>query len=232
MNVLEIAHRFTTSLELATPPIALAPSNAAPPGVMTFEGDVPSACTFWRRAEAGVFYATARQHFGCPIGAMVMGFPLPAPVEGELTRLVGMMVDGGYLGAREPEQIPSLQSKAAGVVYGPLDRFPIDPAFILLWLTPRQGMFLAEAGGTTYWTHNGPSGILGRPACAALPVAASREAATVSFGCTGMRTFTEVADDRLLAVIPGGKAPALATALTATMDANRVMQAFYESRKA
>jgi uncharacterized protein (DUF169 family) len=117
-------------------------------------------------------------------------------------------------------------------VYGPLERFPIDPAFVVMWLTPRQGMLLAEASGTTYWTHGGPSGMLGRPACAALPTAAARGAATVSFGCIGMRTFTEIADDRLLAVIPGREAPVVATALAATLEANRTMQAFYESRRA
>jgi len=232
MNVRTMAHDFTTSLELDTPPIALAPCDRAPAGVTPFEGSVPSACTFWRRAETAVFYATAAQHFGCPIGALVMGFALPAPVEGELKRLVGLMVEGGYLKEREPARIPALPVKSAGVVYGPLAQFPIDPAFVVLWLTPRQGMLLAEASGTTYWTHGSDAGLLGRPACAALPVAATRSAATVSFGCTGMRTFTEVADDRLLAVIPGREAPAVATALTGTLEANRMMQAFYESRKA
>jgi hypothetical protein len=47
-----------------------------------------------------------------------------------------------------------------------------------------------------------------------------------------MRTFTEVADDRLLAVIPGGEAPGVAAALARTRAANGAMQAFYESRKA
>ena len=149
----------------------------------------------------------------------------------ELKRLVGLMVEGDYIEDTEPARIPALPTKSAGAVYGPLERFPIDPAFIVMWLTPRQAMLLAEASGTTYWTHSGPSGMLGRPACAALPTAATRAAATVSLGCIGMRTFTEVADDQLLAVIPGREAPAVATALVATLEANRAMQAFYESRK-
>lgn len=231
MNVESIANDLSTALELDTPPIAVAPSDGPPRGVAKFEGTVPSACTLWRRAENAVFYATAEQHFGCPIGAMVMGFALPAPVEGELKRLVGLMVEGGYVEANEPARIPTLPTKTAGAVYGPLGRFPIDPAFVVMWLTPRQGMLLAEASGATYWTHSGPSGMLGRPACAALPTAAARGAATVSFGCIGMRTFTEIADDRLLAVIPGREAPVVATALAATLEANRAMQVFYESRR-
>src|SRR5262245_45760582 len=98
MNVQDISNDFTTALELDTPPIGVTPCDAAPRGVPSFEGTVPSACTLWRRAETAVFYATAQQHFGCPIGAMVMGFALPAPVEGELKRLVGLMVEGGYIG--------------------------------------------------------------------------------------------------------------------------------------
>ena len=46
------------------------------------------------------------------------------------------------------------------------------------------------------------------------------------------KTLEEVSPEEYdILILPGGKAPDLATALTATMDANRVMQAFYESRK-
>lgn len=231
MDVESLSNDLSALLELDIPPIALAPCDAPPPGVAMFEGTVPSACTLWRRAETAVFYATAEQHFGCPIGAMVMGFALPAPVEGELKQLMGLMVQGRYIAADEAKRIPALPTKSAGVVYGPLDRFPIDPAFIIMWLTPAQGMLLAEASGTTYWTHGGESGMLGRPACAAIPTAAARAAATVSFGCIGMRTFTEIADDLLLAAIPAREVPVVTTALAATFEANRAMQAFYESRK-
>jgi uncharacterized protein (DUF169 family) len=232
MQLREIATTLTATLGLGTKPIALALADAAPAGVGTFEGTVPSACTFWRRAESAVFYATAAQHFHCPVGAMVMGFEMPEDVRAELVELVGVMIDGGYLDADEPPRIPTLARKSAGVVYGPLQDFPIEPDAIVLWLTPRQAMLLSEASGASHWTGCTSAAALGRPACAAIPTALARGAATASLGCIGMRTYTEIADDHLLAVVPAGAAPQLAVALTEIVAANGALANFHEARKA
>jgi uncharacterized protein (DUF169 family) len=55
---------------------------------------------------------------------------------------------------------------------------------------------------------------------------------TPSLGCIGMRTYTEIADDRMLAVIPAGAVPQLAATLDDIVAANRAMAEFYEGRKA
>jgi uncharacterized protein (DUF169 family) len=232
MHVRDIATKLTTTLGLATPPVALALADAPPAGVRTFEGSVPSACTFWRRAEAGVFYATAAQHFRCPVGTMVMGFEMPDHVKNELMGLVGVMVEGGYLGADEAPRIPTLPRKSAGVVYGPLRDFPIEPDAVLMWLTPRQAMLVSEAGGSCNWTGSAPAGTLGRPACAAIPTAVSRGSVTASLGCVGMRTYTEVADDQMLAVVPAAAVSQLEAALSSIVMANRGLAEFHEARKA
>jgi len=232
MHVRDMAATLTTTLGLAAPPVALALADGPPAGVRTFEGSVPSACTFWRRAESAVFYATAAQHYRCPVGTMVMGFEMPDDVKQELTGLVGVMVEGGYLGADEAPRIPTLPRKSAGVVYGPLRDFPIAPDAILMWLTPRQAMLMSEAGGACHWTGSTPAGTLGRPACAAIPTAVARGAVTASLGCIGMRTYTEVADDQMLAVVPAAALPRLETALNDIVRANRAMQEFHQARKA
>jgi uncharacterized protein (DUF169 family) len=232
MHVRDMAAKLATALGLATPPVALALADVPPPGVRTFEGSVPSACTFWRRAESAVFYATAAQHYRCPVGTMVMGFEMPDDVKQELMGLVGVMVEGGYLGADEAPRIPTLPRKSAGVVYGPLRDFPIEPDAILMWLTPRQAMLMSEAGGACQWTGAAPAATLGRPACAAIPTAVARGTLTASLGCVGMRTYTEVADDQMLAVVPAAAVPQLATALNTIVKANRAMHEFHEARKA
>jgi uncharacterized protein (DUF169 family) len=232
MSVRQIGQHLATSLGLDSPPIGLALADAPPVGVPAFPGSVPSACTFWRRAERAVFYATSEQHYRCPIGAMVMGFELPAAVKDELMSLVGVMVAGNYIGADEPARIPSLPRKAAGAVYGPLGQLPIEPDFILLWLSPRQAMMMSEAAGACHWTVTNPPGLLGRPACAAIPISAARGGAALSLGCTGMRTYTDIADDRLLAVVSASGLPSLWTALAATLEANRAIGAVYAARKA
>jgi uncharacterized protein (DUF169 family) len=53
----------------------------------------------------------------------------------------------------------------------------------------------------------------------------------MSLGCMGMRTFTEIGDDRMLAVIPGERLDAFAQALTKSRGVNDVMREFYEGRK-
>jgi uncharacterized protein (DUF169 family) len=232
MSLREIGQQLSTSLGLHAPPIGLALADGPPSGVATFQGTVPSACTFWRRAERSVFYATSEQHFRCPIGAMVMGFELPAAVKDELMSLVGVMVAGNYIGADEPARIPSLPRKAAGAVYGPLGQLPIEPDFILLWLSPRQAMLMSEAAGACHWTVTDRPGLLGRPACAAIPMSAARGGAALSLGCTGMRTYTEIADDRLLAVIPASGLRSLWTALATALEANRAIGTVYAARKA
>ena len=231
MDSRDIAATLTATLGLDTKPVALALADAPPAGVRTFEGTVPSACSFWRHAESGVFYATAAQHFRCPVGAMVMGFEMPDEAKAELMGLVGVMVQGGYLGADEPPHIPTLPRKSAGVIYGPLQDFPIDPDAIVLWLTPRQAMLMAEAGGAAHWTGSTPTATLGRPACAAIPTAMSRGATAASLGCIGMRTYTEIADDHMLAVVPASAAPQLVATLSDIIVANRAMAEFHEARK-
>jgi uncharacterized protein (DUF169 family) len=232
MKVREVADSLTRALELETAPIALARTDGPPAGVPVLQDTVPSACALWRRAERGVFYATAERHFNCPVGAMVMGFELSPQSRDQLMGLVGMMVNEGYLGGDEAAHIPVLPTPRPGAVYGPLRDFPIEPDFVVMWLKPRQAMLAAEATGSSHWTLTEPSRMLGRPACAALPVSQSRRTVALSLGCTGLRTYAEVADDRLLAVVPGTEAEAFGRTLDTTLNANRSMTAFYEHRKA
>ena len=82
MGYAELADALEKRLELHIPPIALAFVQGEPPGIARTEAVVPSSCAFWRRAESELFYAPAAAHYNCPLGAMVMGFPLPdAPIQ-------------------------------------------------------------------------------------------------------------------------------------------------------
>ncbi len=232
MQVRHVAQTLTRALALETTPIGVARTDGPPAGVPSFADAVPSACTLWRRAERSVFYAPAARHINCPVGAMVMGFELAPELEEQLMGLVGMMVTEGYLGKDEAASIPTLPRRTAGAVYGPLADFPIEPEFVIMWLVPRQAMLAAEATGSCHWTLMEPPRLLGRLACAALPVSRARGSLAVSLGCTGMRTFTEVSDDRLLAVVPAAGIATFQQRLDAVLKANRSMATFYERRKA
>jgi uncharacterized protein (DUF169 family) len=163
---------------------------------------------------------------------MVMGFELPETVSNQLQQLVDNMCSGGYIAADEPPEIPTVPSKPKGVVYGPLASFPLRADVVVCWLRPSQAMIWNEASGDARWTRDLPTPVTGRPACAALPDAISRNKPILSFGCIGIRTFTEVSGDCMLAVIPGSSLAEFATKLQAMRHANDLMQSYYEARRA
>lgn len=232
MSYADLARALSSKLGGDLPPVAIAFAAERPPGVAEASGVAPSACAFWRSAERGVFYAEAARHFNCPIGAMVMGFDLPPAVSDELMQLVGRMTACGYVGGDEPAKIPTVKRRSAGIVYGPLERFPVAPDAVLMWLTPAQAMVWSEAAGGASWSGAAPTTVFGRPGCAAIPSAVGNGAPSLSFGCAGMRTFTEIGDDRVLGVVPGARLADFVAALSRMRDVNDAMEGFYRERKA
>jgi uncharacterized protein (DUF169 family) len=222
---------LTQSLNLDPPPIALALVDDKTAQGVPAATAAPSACSFWRNAERGVFYARAEAHFNCPVGALVMGFDLPKAVSDELMGLVGTMSKCGYVSPDEPGHIPTTQKKAQGIIYGPLSQFPLEPYAVLCWLSPFQAMIWNEAAGGAIWKNEMTGYVFGRPACAALPNSVRSGQPVMSLGCMGMRTFTEIAADRLLGVIPGSKLTEFVAALQSMKATNDGMRSFYVSRK-
>ncbi len=232
MHLKEISESLSLCLALRNPPVGLTFVKEPPKGVQEWKVEVPSACRLWREAETRVFYADQDRHFNCPVGGMVMGFDLPARVKGELQSVVEKMTGCNYLQAEETGHLPSVPGQKSGIVYGPLSQFPLLPDLVLLWLTPRQVMILEEGIGGTRWTPNGGMQIFGRPSCAALPVALSEKKSTVSLGCIGMRTFTEIEDDRLLVALPGSQLDdSFIDGVKQSVEANRQMLDFYQEHQ-
>jgi uncharacterized protein (DUF169 family) len=153
-------------------------------------------------------------------------------VQASLGDLVGTMFQVGYLGTGEPANLPSVAGGPAGIVYGPLADMPVDPDVVVMWMTPKQAMYYDEAAGTVQWDAPTPARVYGRPGCAAVAMASKGEQPALSMGCIGMRTFTEIADDRVLVAVPGNRVEALASALESTMESNRVMEAAYRAKAA
>jgi uncharacterized protein (DUF169 family) len=226
-----VADVFVKLLELDIEPVALAFVEEPPAGVEETDAAVPSACTFWRHAESRLFYAPAEKHFNCPIGAHVMGFDLPEGVQAALGAAIGTMCEVNYISADEVPGIPQVRKPKRGIVYGRLGELPIDPDVVLLWLTPRQAMLFNEAADGARWSDEAGRSVFGRPACAAIPAALEGGRPTMSIGCTGMRTFTEILPDRMLAVVPWAGADELRRSLESIVESNKTMQDYYEEQK-
>jgi uncharacterized protein (DUF169 family) len=227
-----LSRLLVDALHLATPPVALRFVEEPPAGIRHFTGEVPSACTFWRRAEQGVFYADAPAHFNCLVGTHTMGLPMPEEKGPELMALIGQMGANQYFDASEVPHVPTVPGKKNGIVYGPLAQFQGTPDAVLAWLTPYQSMLLQEATGNARWSEQSGIPTFGRPSCAAIPVAIGQGVATQSLGCMGMRVFTEVAQERMLAVLPSQLLEELPAGLTRIADANEKMAQHYRGQKA
>ena len=177
-----------------------------------------------------MFYAAAEDHFNCPVGAMVMGLELPSEVNQKLSEMVNLMCGECYLSEDEAANIPTVRKKGDGILYGQLDIFPAEPDVILMWLIPHQAMIYNEALGNANWAGE-LMPVSGRPGCAALPRAMERHKAGLSLGCAGMRMFTNISDDELLAVVPGDQAEGLVEALERTVNANETVLAYWQQQE-
>ena len=163
---------------------------------------------------------------------MVMGFDLPETKTQELMDLVAQMCSISYIQPEEVPHIPKMSKSSAGIVYGPLESFPLEPDVVVVWATPSQAMLFQEAIGAARWSDGPPSAVFGRPACGVLPMALSRGKPTISLGCQGMRTFTEIPPDRCLIAIPGPSLDALGADLERTLGANQQMEQVYRAQMA
>ena len=231
MDLSAISKQLTAAIGLSSSPIALSFLDEVPRGITVFDSKVPSACTFWTRAEKGLFFARAEDHENCPVGTLTMGFPLHEKVMSSLQEFVAKMCHANYIGAKEPESIPRYRNEKNGILYGPLGIFPRTPDLCLIWVNGRQAMLLEETLGTVCWDAIQRSAAFGRPACAALAVTLNENRTTLSFGCSGMRTFTDIGDDILLLSIPGSSLESLSERLQATMKANDEMLSFYRQHR-
>jgi uncharacterized protein (DUF169 family) len=229
-RVNELARHLTAVLQLDLPPVGLWFVSEAPDGIPEVGRDFPSSCSFWREAESRTFFAQASRHSHCAIGAMVMGFALPAEVQQRLGEAVSAMTECGYLFPEEAAAIPVMPKAHAGIMYGPLADADHTPDVVLLWVTVKQAMLCGEAIGTAKWTSE-PTTITGRPACAALPRAMNGGTLAMSVGCIGMRTFTDISDDRILAAIPGARLADFVADLRRLGAANDTMLGIYRAMR-
>ncbi|HEX5433982.1 MAG TPA: DUF169 domain-containing protein [Candidatus Angelobacter sp.] len=232
MAYAEFATSLQEKLKLSHAPVGIAFLDEAPDGVKHYEEAVPSACAFWKAAESELFYATASDHYNCPIGAITQGFQIPQPVSANAMELIGMMGKISYLEAAEASNVPTVEKKHKVIVYGPLKDFgEFQPDVVLLVATPLQAMLISEASGVASWGTGHESRTLGRPACAVIPSSLKSNDTTISMACMGARTFADIKDEEVLISIPARALIELQNRLPVILEANVDMEKFYSTHK-
>lgn len=232
MAYAELVNRLAEDLKLARAPIGMAFLEEPPPGIQRYAEAVPSACTFWKAAETSLFYATADDHYNCPIGAMTQGFRIPQEVVEKAKSLIETMGKLAYLEAAEAQHVPKVENGHRVIVYGPLRDFErVKPDVALLICAPRQAMVISEASGIVAWGGAAAARSLGRPACAVIPSALKTGSTMVSMGCIGARTFAGIDDQELIVAIPASGLKKLEELLAKIIEANSAMRNYYQEHK-
>jgi uncharacterized protein (DUF169 family) len=227
-----LVQRFTEQLQLKQPPIGLAFVEDVPEGIRHTTIGVPSACTFWRLAEQGVFYATAEDHKQCPIGMMTMGFIMPETDQQRAQALVETMASVQYFSPAEVSALPTVKKSHQSIVYGRLDQFPIEADAVLCIIDTEQAMLVSEAMGSMDWLQGGGQSAFGRPTCAIIPRTMGTGQTSMSFGCVGARTYTGLTPSELVLTIPGREFAKLVERLQTTVAANAALAPFHQQQKA
>jgi uncharacterized protein (DUF169 family) len=226
-----LTQRFTALLQAQHVPVGLAFVNEVPESIQHNKTRVPSACTFWRLGEQGVFYATARDHKECPIGMMTMGFTMPEEDQQRAQALVGTMASVQYFSPAEVSALPIVKKPHENIIYGRLDLLPVEPEVVLTILNAQQAMLVAEAMGNVNWLQGGQAAF-GRPTCGVLPRTLQTGETSVSFGCVGARTYLGLAATELVLTVPGEKFPELVEKLETIVSANAALAPYHQGQKA
>lgn len=224
-----IARALTEALQLAQPPIAISFTGALPPGVAEWKGRVPGGCRFWQEAAGSVFATTARDHDLCGIGTFTHNLETTAAHEADRRDALKVFSDLGYVREQDLPLIPVLEARPRYVVYGPLDKMPIEPDVVLLFVDAGQSLILSEA---SQQMEGGLPPAMGRPACAVVPQAMNTGRTALSLGCCGARAYLDVlTDDVALYAVPGARIAAFAGRVATLAKANAVLTTFHALRR-
>lgn len=227
----DLTKRFISLLQSQHVPVGLAFVDEVPEGIQHNATRVPSACTFWRLGEQGVFYATAEDHQQCPIGMMTMGFTMPADAQQRAQELVQTMANVQYFSPAEVSALPVVKKPHQSIIYGRLDQFPMEPDVVLCIMDTQQAMLAAEAMGQVNWLQGGQMAF-GRPTCGVIPRTLHTDETSLSFGCVGARTYIGLTPAEVVLTIPGHKFAGLVERLQTIVDANNALAPFHQQQKA
>jgi uncharacterized protein (DUF169 family) len=212
-------------------PVGLAFVESVPESIQHVGTRVPSACTFWRLAEQGLFYSNAEDHQECPIGMMTMGFTMPETAQQRAQSLVETMANVQYFSPEEVKALPTVQKPHQSIVYGRLDQLPIAADVVLGILDTQQAMLIAEALGQVNWLQGGQSAF-GRPTCGVIPRTLQTDEPSMSFGCVGARTYVGLTPSEMVLTLPATRFADLVENLQTIVSANQALAPYHQQQKA
>jgi uncharacterized protein (DUF169 family) len=218
------------TLRLARRPVAVAFRETPPPGVPKFAGKEPSGCSFWRLASGGMtFYTIPKDQENCVLGGHIHNISLSPERSGEYEKALSLMTSNGYIKMEEILSIPHMKQAPKIIVYSPLGDTLINPDLVIFMVRAMQTMVFQEAAlRTGIGLHLSP---LGRPTCLSLPAALERHDMVTSAGCIASRVYTDLRDDELYLIVPGGVLRKIVDEVQVITDANTKLVEYHREQR-
>jgi uncharacterized protein (DUF169 family) len=172
-------------------------------------GRVAAPCVFWMHGHESTFATLSADHGNCSVGQFTHGLAEAVDILDKSD--VASLLEVGWVTLEAFADVAQLSRRPAAISYGPLAEATSTPDVVLLRVSPKQMMKIADAVSVE-WS--------GKPQCQILPRAADRKVIAASMGCALSRARTGMADDELTCAVPGERIQELADALVAVCRAD------------
>jgi uncharacterized protein (DUF169 family) len=166
-------------------------------------------------ATEAAFATVPADHGNCSVGRFTHGLAGAAEIIDKSD--VAALLEVGWVTMDAFAEVAALSRQPAAISYGPLDQATTVPDVVLLRVSPRQMMEIADAI---------PVEFSGKPQCQILPRAADKKVVAVSMGCALSRARTGMSDDELTCAVPGERIEELANALGSVVRADQAVAGY------
>ena len=183
-------------------------------------GRVAAPCVFWMHGHETAFTTLPQDHGNCSVGRFTHGLAGAADIMDKSD--VASLLEVGWVTMEAFAGVAALSRQPAAISYGPLDEATSIPDVVLLRVSPRQMMEIADAVTVEF---------SGKPQCQILPRAADRKVIAASMGCALSRARTGMSEDELTCAVPGERVEELSLALTSVVRADRAVAGYAEVDK-
>lgn len=217
-----IAASLTSLLGLEYQPVAITFHDRVPNGGTKYfdgamstptedgrSGRVAAPCVFWIHGHESTFATLPADHGNCSVGQFTHGLAEAADIVDNAD--VAALLEVGWVTLEAFADVAHRSRRPAAISYGPLGEAESVPDVVLLRVSPKQMMEIADAVPVE-WS--------GKPQCQILPRAADRKVIAASMGCALSRARTGMADDELTCAVPGERIEELAEALVSVCSAD------------
>lgn len=184
-------------------------------------GRVPASCVFWADAHESSFTTAPEDHGNCSVGRFTHGL---VGAEGILDKAdVGTLLEVGWVTMEAFAGVAALETTPAAITYGPLAESTGDHDVVLLRISPKQMMEIADAIDVEF---------SGKPQCQIIPRAADRNVVAASMGCALSRARIGMSDDEMTCAVPAGRIDELLDGLRSVTRADEAVVGYALADKA